>query len=100
MINRAITLIYNSVKDRVDLTLEQFAEALKDWNFVELESVLGRMNGKIESADATADNQDICFDRFRHSVPLSTSVKQKSCRLRKENSTRDDCCPKTVLALC
>jgi len=37
MINRAIILIYNSVKNRLDITLEQFAEALKDWDFVELE---------------------------------------------------------------
>jgi hypothetical protein len=38
MINRAIILIYNSIKHRTDMTLEQFAEALKDWNFVELEN--------------------------------------------------------------
>lgn len=35
--NRAINLIYNSVKDRTDMSLEQFAEAIKDWDFVELE---------------------------------------------------------------
>ena len=58
MINRAITLIYNSVKDRVDLTLEQFAEALKDWNFVELEH-----DGKLYGVVMIKDNElHVSFD--------------------------------------
>ena len=58
MINRAITLIYNSVKYRVDLTLEQFAEALKDWNFVELEH-----DGKLYGVVMIKDNElHVSFD--------------------------------------
>ena len=34
---RAINVIYQSVKERLPITVEQFAEALKDWEFVELE---------------------------------------------------------------
>ena len=37
MSSRAINLIYKTVKDRLNITAEQFAEALKDWEFVELE---------------------------------------------------------------
>jgi len=37
MSNRAINLIYNTVKDRLSITAEQFAEALQGWEFVELE---------------------------------------------------------------
>jgi len=36
MIKPVVNLAYNSVKDRIDLTLEEFAEVLKDWEFVEL----------------------------------------------------------------
>ena len=46
-----------------------------DCNF----GVLCYMNSKIEAPDAAANYQDISFDRFRHSIPRSTSVKQKNC---------------------
>lgn len=36
MSNKAISIIYESVKSRLPITLEQFEEALKDWDFVEL----------------------------------------------------------------
>jgi hypothetical protein len=36
MSSKAINAIYNSVKDRLSITEEQFAEAMKDWEFVEL----------------------------------------------------------------
>lgn len=31
-----VEIIYESVKDRLPMTLEQFKEALKDWEFIEL----------------------------------------------------------------
>lgn len=36
MSNLAINVIYQSVKNRLNITVEEFAEALKDWEFVEL----------------------------------------------------------------
>lgn len=36
MSSRAINAIYNSVKSRLSITEEQFAEAMKGWEFVEL----------------------------------------------------------------
>lgn len=36
MSDKAISLIYNSVKDRTEVSLEQFANALKDWELIEL----------------------------------------------------------------
>ena len=36
MSNKAINAIYLSIKDRLNITPEQFAEAMQDWEFVEL----------------------------------------------------------------
>lgn len=36
MSNKAINAIYLSIKDRLKITPEQFAEAMQDWEFVEL----------------------------------------------------------------
>jgi hypothetical protein len=36
MSSKAINAIYNSVKGRLSITEEQFAEAMKGWEFVEL----------------------------------------------------------------
>jgi len=36
MSNRALESIYQSVKARLNLTLDEFAEALKGWEFIEL----------------------------------------------------------------
>ena len=36
MSDRAIESIYQSVKERLHLTFDEFKEALKDWDFVEL----------------------------------------------------------------
>ena len=33
---KAIELLYNSVKERLPISFEQFAEAMKDWELVEL----------------------------------------------------------------
>lgn len=33
---KAIELLYNSVKERLPVSFEQFAEAMKDWELVEL----------------------------------------------------------------
>lgn len=37
MSNRAINLIYKTVKNRLNITADEFAEALNGWEFVELE---------------------------------------------------------------
>lgn len=34
--SKAIELLYNSVKERLPVSFEQFAEAMKDWELVEL----------------------------------------------------------------
>jgi hypothetical protein len=36
MSSKAVNAIYNSVKERLPLNKEQFIEALKDWEFIEL----------------------------------------------------------------
>lgn len=36
MSNKAVNAIYLSIKDRLNITPEQFAEAMQDWEFVEL----------------------------------------------------------------
>jgi len=58
MSNRAISLIYNSVKNRLNITFDQFAEALKDWDFVELEH-----NNKLFGVVMIKDNElHVSFD--------------------------------------
>jgi len=37
MSSRAVNLIYKTLKDRLNVTVEQLSEGLKDWEFVELE---------------------------------------------------------------
>lgn len=49
MSNKAINAIYMSIKDRLNITPEQFAEAMQDWEFVELkegDEVIGAVMAK------------------------------------------------------
>lgn len=58
MSNAAIKLIYDSVKDRTEMTLEQFANALKDWEFIEL-----KQDGKVFGVVMKKENElHVSFD--------------------------------------